>query len=145
VDLERHTLNFTAPPPNGTTVAIKWDPTQWKGVNGWFKATVIETSKGKLAAPPYLGLRGRRRIVEAGFTIVEYEDNSRVVHLLDEVHHVSSWGDKVDAWRLVSSPAASADQAERASVAANGGVAPAAAPAAVSLAERGPDGGASEA
>ena len=140
VDLDRHALNFTAPPPNGATVEIKWDPTQWKEVNGWFKATVIETSNGKLAAPPSFGRRGRRRIVEAGFTIVEYEDNSRVVHLLDEVHHVSSWGDKVDAWRLVSSPAASADQVERASGAANGEAASAAAPAAVSLAERGPDG-----
>ena len=134
---------FTAPPPNGATVEIKWDPTQWKEVDGWFKATVIETSTGKLAAPPSLGRRRRRRIVEAGFTIVEYEDNSRVVHLLDGVHHVSSWGNKVDAWRLVSSPAASADQAERASGAANGGAAPAAAPAEVPLAERGPDGGTS--
>ena len=143
VDLDRHTLKFTAPPPNGATVEIKWDPTQWKEVDGWFKATVIETSTGKLAAPPSLGRRRRRRIVEAGFTIVEYEDNSRVVHLLDGVHHVSSWGNKVDAWRLVSSPAASADQAERASGAANGGAAPAAAPAEVPLAERGPDGGTS--
>jgi len=110
-------LNVTAPPPDGATVEIKWDPTKFKEGNGWFKGIVIATSNGKLPAPG----RHRGRVVTAGFTIVEYvDDNSRFVHLLDEMHHVSKLGNKVDAWRLLSCPAAcSADQPDRG--AANGG------------------------
>ena len=108
---------FSAPPPDGATVELKWDPTIFKEGSGWYKAIVIATSTGKLVAPG----RHRRRIVEAGFSIVQYvDDQSRWVHLLDEMHHVSKWGDKVDAWRLLSSPAAcSADQPDRGT--ANGG------------------------
>ena len=115
---DQHALNGTAPPPDGATVELKWDPTIYKEGNGWFKAIVIATSTtGRLAAPG----RDKRRLVETGFSIVQYvADNSRFVHLLDETHHVSKWGNKVDAWRLLSSPAAcSADQPDRG--AANGG------------------------
>ena len=109
-------LKVPAPPPDGATVELKWDPTIHKEGNGWFKGTVIATSNGRLPAPG----RDRRRIVEAGFSIVKYvKDQSRWVHLLDEMHHVSKLGDKVDAWRLLTSPAASsADPPDRG--AANG-------------------------
>lgn len=116
---DQQTLNVTAPPPDGATVELKWDPTIYKENNGWFKAIVIATSHdGRLVAP---GRDRVRRLVEKGFSIVQYvDDNSRFVHLLDEMHHVSKFGDKVDAWRLLSSPAAcSADQPDRG--AANGG------------------------
>ena len=97
---------FVATPTVGATVAIKWDPTQWamdKG--GWCTGVVKVISDGKAPAPPMQGRkRSCRDIVTAGYSIVDYGEGGRYVHLLDQAHHVSIWGDKVDAWRLLSSP-----------------------------------------
>ena len=94
-----HVLHATAQPPVGAKVDIKWDPTKWKERDGWFKGTVIAISDGKLPAPG----RDRRRLVEAGFSIVEYDDKNRYVHPLDKAHHVGTWGDRESAWCLLSS------------------------------------------
>jgi len=82
----------------GSRVEIKWDPLRWaKERGGWCQGTVKAISAGKLRAP------GKRyRIVQAGFSIVEYEGGQQFVHLLDKEHHHTFLGDEVDAWRLVS-------------------------------------------
>jgi len=105
-----HVLHVTAQPPVGAKVDIKWDPTKWKERGGWFKGTVIAISDGRLPAPG----RDRRRLVEAGFSIVEYDDKnrSRYVHPLDEEHHLGTWGDRENAWCLLSSPESS-DNAQK--------------------------------
>jgi hypothetical protein len=93
-------LNATAQPPVGAKVDIKWDPTKWPERGGWSKARVTAISDGRLPAPG----RCKRKIVEAGYSVVEYDnDKNRYVHLLDEAHHVSILGDLENAWRLVSS------------------------------------------
>jgi hypothetical protein len=38
-------------------------------------------------------------LVKDGFSIVRY-GTEEFVHILDREHHVSNWGDRVDAWRL---------------------------------------------
>jgi len=97
---------FVSAPTVGAKVDIKWDPTKWamdKG--GWCSGVVKAISDGKILAPRMHGRkRGRREIVEAGYSIVEYGRGEEYVHPLDQAHHVSNWGDRVDAWRLLSIP-----------------------------------------
>ena len=98
---------FVATPTVGATVEIKWDPTTWatdKG--GWCTGVVKVISDGKAPAPQNPGRKRKRRTgtVKAGHSIVEYGNDGLYVHLLDQAHHVSNLGDKVDAWRLLSSP-----------------------------------------
>lgn len=85
----------------GAKVEIKW---QQKQCTGWFKGTVTAISGGKLPAPAR-GSKGRRRVVAAGYSVVQYDvDKTHYVHLLDKAHHVSNWGDRGDAWRLACGP-----------------------------------------
>ena len=83
----------------GSRVEIKWDPLRWaKERGGWCQGVVKAISKdGKLRAPGK-----KHRIVQTGFSIVEYEGGQQFVHLLDKEHHHTFLGDEVDAWRLVS-------------------------------------------
>ena len=96
--IRQQTAVFVATPAVGAKVDIKWDQTKWPDRNGWCRGVVRAISDGNLRAPPVPGRKGPL-LVKAGFSIVRY-GTEEFVHMLDREHHVSNWGDRVDAWRL---------------------------------------------
>jgi hypothetical protein len=90
-------------PRIGARVEIKWDPQKWAADrNGWCQGVVTAISNGKLRAP---GQREKgKATVKAGYSIIEYDGGDEIVHLLDRAHHVSVFGDKETAWRLLAGP-----------------------------------------
>ena len=100
-----------ANPAVGAKVDIKWDQTQWAtDREGWCTGVVTAISDGTLPAPVNQSGRRQRKVsgkrsrVNAGYSIVKYDGYGEFVHLLDQAHHVSNWGDREYAWRLLSCP-----------------------------------------
>ena len=89
-------------PSVGTKVSIKWDQAD---STGWFEGTVIAISDGTFPAPQKGSKRKKRAgVVRKGFSVVEYNDKTQYVHLLDEAHHVGKWGVKAGAWQMPIKP-----------------------------------------
>lgn len=107
LDRLRAAAFFVTTPAVGATVDIRWDATRWPDRGGWCSGVVTAISDGnlKLQAPQPPGKKSRTpgKIVRAGFSTVVYDSNTQetFVHKLDEEHHVSQWGNRTGAWRLL--------------------------------------------
>ena len=103
-DIPLFPAKYTGHPGVGTKIAIWWNETHY---TGWFRGTVKAISDGTLSAPAQAQKRRKRKrlgVVQKGFTIVEYDDKTEFVHLLDEDHHVSKLGSQAGAWQTLSDP-----------------------------------------